>query len=236
MNKDELELRESYHLPKTEIRYHLLPLSERTLQKLSVKRRRIRGHFGGMSHLDETAAYKWIIDPLDGTTNFVHGLPMFCTSIACEYKGEIIIGAVYNPAINELFFAEQNKGAYLNETKISVSATAILQDSLLATGFYYYKGERLDSAISKFSKLKQNCTGVRRFGSAAIDLSYTACGRFDGYWEKDLSPWDVAAGLLIVKEAGGRISNYNGEECTVYDKEIMASNNLIHDQMIETIK
>lgn len=185
---------------------------------------------------EKDSPYKWIIDPLDGTTNFVHGLPFFCVSIACEHKGEIIIGAVYNPVINELFFAEQNKGAYLNGKSIRISNTPILSSSLLATGFYYYKGKRLTEAINKFSVLKQKCTGVRRYGSAAIDLSYTACGRFDGYWERDLSPWDVAAGYLIVKEAGGIISNYNGKECTVYDKEIMASNGLIHDYMVDILK
>ncbi len=185
---------------------------------------------------DKGCQYKWIIDPLDGTTNFVHGLPMFSVSIACEYKNEIIAGAVYNPAIDELFFAETNQGAYLNNKRISVSNTQLLSDSLLATGFYYYKGKRLDKAIDKFRKLKQNCTGIRRMGSAAIDLSYTACGRFDGYWEKDLSPWDVAAGYLILKEAGGLVSNYSGKLCTVYDKEIMASNGLIHDQMLKMIQ
>ncbi len=179
--------------------------------------------------------YKWIIDPLDGTTNFVHGLPCFCVSIACEYKDEIIIGAIYNPVTNELFFAEKGKGAYLNDEQITVSKKERVSDSLLATGFYYHKGEKLDTAIDKFRKLKQGSMAVRRMGSAAIDLAYTACGIFDGYWEKGISPWDVAAGLLIVKEAGGRVSNYTGRDSSVYDREILASNGLIHQEMVDLL-
>lgn len=180
--------------------------------------------------------YKWIIDPLDGTTNYVHGLPWFCVSIACEFEGDIIVGAVYNPAINELFFAELNKGAYLNSKKIMVSQTDKLSDSLLATGFYYNKGKKLENAVKKFGIMKEKALSVRRIGAAAIDLAYTAAGRFDGYWEKDLSPWDVAAGFLIVKEAGGVVSNFNGTDCTVYDKEIIASNGFIHKTMSDILK
>ena len=181
-------------------------------------------------------AYKWIIDPLDGTTNYVHGLPWFCVSIACEFEGDIIVGGVYNPAIDELFFAELNKGAYLNNKKITVSQTGKLCDSLLATGFYYNKGRKLESAVKKFGIIKEKALSVRRIGAAAIDLAYTAAGRFDGYWEKDLSPWDMAAGLLIVKEAGGVISNFDGTGSTVYDKEIIASNGLIHKEMSDILK
>lgn len=180
--------------------------------------------------------YKWIIDPLDGTTNFVYGLPWFCISIACEFQGDIIIGAVYNPVMNELFFAELNKGAYLNGKNIRISNMSKLSNSLIATGFYYSKGKKLEDAISKFSVMKQNVLSIRRMGSAAIDLAYTAAGRFDGYWERDLSPWDVAAGVLIVKEAGGSISKFNGKNCTVYDREIIASNGLIHKYMTDILQ
>ncbi|MGR3220993.1 MAG: inositol monophosphatase family protein [Candidatus Anammoxibacter sp.] len=179
--------------------------------------------------------YKWIIDPLDGTTNFVNGLPWFCVSIACEFEGHVIIGAVYNPVLNELFFAERNKGAYLNDNEIRISTTAKLSESLLSTGFYYDKGEKLKIAIDKFGIMKECAFSVRRMGSAAIDLAYTAAGRFDGYWEKSLSPWDVAAGVLIVKEAGGSISSFDGKDCTIYDKELVASNGLIHKEMVNIL-
>ncbi len=182
-----------------------------------------------------TGSYKWIIDPLDGTTNFVHGLPWFCVSIACEFNGEIIIGAVYNPAMNELFLAEKEKGAYLNDRKIAVSKTNKITDSFLATGFSYNKGKKLTEAINKYHILKQESTAVRRNGAAAIDLAYTAAGMFDGYWEKDLAPWDMAAGFLIVKEAGGSITNFSGQHYTVYDKEVIASNGLIHNYLVNVL-
>ena len=190
----------------------------------------------GISEPPSTGCYKWIIDPLDGTTNFAHGLPWFCVSIACEFNGEIIIGIVYNPAMNELFFAEKEKGAYLNEKKIEVSKTDNIPDSFLATGFSYNKGRKLDDAINRYRILKQESTAVRRNGAAAIDLAYTAAGTFDGYWEKDLKPWDMAAGALMVKEAGGTITNFDGQHYTVYDKEVIASNGLIHTGMVDVLK
>jgi len=189
----------------------------------------------GINEPPSIGRYKWIIDPLDGTTNFVHGLPWFCVSIACEFNGEIIMGTVYNPAMNELFFAEKEKGAYLNDKKIDVSKTNKISDSFLATGFSYSKGKKLDEAINKYHVLKQESTAVRRNGAAAIDLAYTAAGMFDGYWEKDISPWDMAAGVLIVKEAGGTITNFGGKHYTVYDKEVIASNGLIHNYIVNVL-
>lgn len=180
-------------------------------------------------------AHKWIIDPLDGTTNFANDIPWFCISIAYEHEGNIAIGAIYNPVMDELFLAEQTKGAYLNDKVIKTSKRTNLSDSLLATGFYYYKGPELDNAIQRFRKMKHHVLGIRRIGSASLDLAYTAAGRFDGYWEQGLSPWDIAAGVLIVKEAGGIISDFKGKECTIYDKEIMASNGLIHQRMVEVL-
>jgi myo-inositol-1(or 4)-monophosphatase len=174
--------------------------------------------------------YKWIVDPIDGTTNFAHAFPFFCVSIGLEEDGAMLLGAVYDPMREELFFAERGKGARLNGKKISVSSTKRLEDGFLSTGFSYGR-KRKDRNIPYFKKLLIRSLAIRRAGSAAIDLCYVACGRFDGFWEMDLHPWDSAAGMLIVNEAGGRVTRFNNLPYTPYHKDILATNGLIHNQI-----
>lgn len=180
--------------------------------------------------------YKWIIDPLDGTTNFTHGLPIFCTSIALEYKGEILLGAIYDPNPDELFTAEKSKGAYLNNRRIHVSQARRLMESLIVTGFPYDIKENPYNAVQHFSNFLMQCQAVRRLGSAALDLSYVACGRFDGFWEVTLNPWDMAAGVLIVQEAGGKFTNFKGFPSDIYTPNVLATNGFIHEQMVEVLR
>jgi myo-inositol-1(or 4)-monophosphatase len=180
--------------------------------------------------------YKWIIDPLDGTTNYAHGYPLFCTSIALEYKGEIVLGAVYEPNLKEIFLAEKNSGATLNEKKLSVSKTTELKQALLSTGFAYNVAKAKENNLNHFQNFIFNAQAVRRDGVAAIDLCYTAAGRFDGFWELELFPWDVAAGYLIVKESGGKVSDFSERPFNVYSKEILASNGKLHQAMIKILK
>lgn len=185
--------------------------------------------------LDTDSPYKWIIDPIDGTVNFAHGIPICCVSIALSYEGEVVLGAVYNPMMNELFFAERGKGATLNGIPISVSRKDDFTKACLVTGFPYKWPDRGEHPIKVFERFILQGLPVRRLGSAAIDLCWVACGRFDGFWEYNLSPWDIAAGYLIVEEAGGRISNFDGLSYSVYDKETLATNGLIHEAMLEQI-
>ena len=180
--------------------------------------------------------FRWIIDPLDGTTNYAHGYPVFCVSIALEYRGKIILGVVYNPMLDELFWGIENKGAFLNNKKIKVSSTNELDKSLLATGFPYDLRESKNNNINHFNNFVLKAQAVRRCGSAALDLCYVACGRLDGFWELKLFPWDIAAGMLIVKEAGGRVSDFKNNVIDIHAKQIVASNGLIHSQMIEILK
>lgn len=175
--------------------------------------------------------WKWIIDPLDGTTNFAHGYPCFCVTLALEHEGKIVIGVTYDPTRNELFAAERGQGASLNNKPIRVSAAASLSESLIVTGFPYDFKKREDFARHLTEFLLQS-RGVRRDGSAAIDMAYVACGRFDGFWEEGLNPWDVAAGLLLIEEAGGRVTYYDDTPFSIYAPPICASNGLIHDQML----
>lgn len=179
--------------------------------------------------------FRWIIDPLDGTTNFAHGLPIFAVSIAVEYKGEIFAGVVYNPISKELFWAEKGEGAFLGKKRIKVSETNILSKALLATGFPYDIREDANNNLDHFSKFALRAQAIRRLGAAALDLCYVACGRFDGFWELKLFPWDVAAGILIVEEAGGKVTDFKGLPTNIYSREIVASNGKIHDEMIEVL-
>jgi len=181
------------------------------------------------------SAWKWIIDPLDGTTNYAHGYPCFCVTIALEHQGEIVIGVTYDPTRNELFSAERGRGASLNNKPIRVSRTEKLGEALLVTGFPYDIKQR-PRFERNLVELLSNSRGVRRDGSAAIDLAYVACGRFDGFWEDGLNAWDVAAGLLIVEEAGGQVSYYNGAKFNIYKPPICATNGLIHSQMLEVLR
>lgn len=180
--------------------------------------------------------YRWIIDPLDGTTNYSHGFPVFCVSIALEKNGEIILGVVYNPMLNELFTAEKGKGAYLNNKKIKVSAIAELNKSLLATGFPYDVRTSEQNNIANFANFAVRAQAIRRAGSAALDMCYVACGRFDGFWELKLKPWDTAAAMLIVNEAGGMVTDFKGKPFSFYSGETLASNGLIHAGMINILQ
>ncbi|MBM4167309.1 MAG: inositol monophosphatase [Ignavibacteria bacterium] len=177
----------------------------------------------------------WIIDPLDGTTNFTHGFPIFCVSIGVEKNGELICGVVYDPNRDELFVAEKNTRATLNGKKISVSTTDKLISSLLVTGFPYNITENPMNCVQHFQHFLYEAQAVRRLGSAALDLCYVACGRFDGFWEVALNPWDMAAGVLLIKEAGGSISDFYGKQHNIFQKEILASNGLIHQEMLKVI-
>lgn len=212
-------------------------------EKLIIER--IRTHFPKHSILAEESGeavviggenkFKWIIDPLDGTTNFAHGYPAFCVNIALEHEGEIIIGVTYDPTRNEMFSAEKGNGAFLNNRQIRVSETEKLSESLLVTGFPYNFKEKENFArhLTDFLLFSR---GVRRDGSAAIDMAYVACGRFDGFWEEGLNPWDVAAGKLLIEEAGGIVSYYDNSPFSIYSPPILASNGLIHNEMSNILK
>ncbi len=178
---------------------------------------------------------RWIIDPLDGTTNYAHGYPFFCTSIAYEEKGEVTIGVVYNPIFDELFVAKKNEGAYLNGKRIQVSPIDDLKRALLSTGFPYDLATNPRNNIDHFVNFLYAAQAIRRDGSAALNLSYVACGRFDGFWELKLNPWDVAAGQLIVREAGGVITGFEGEDYSIYGDGIVASNGLVHGKILEVL-
>jgi myo-inositol-1(or 4)-monophosphatase len=181
------------------------------------------------------ADYRWVIDPLDGTTNFAHGFPAYCVSIGLEYRGRCILGVVLDPTRQELFLAETGRGAYLNGTRLRVSSTATLNAALLVTGFAYDIRETRENNLNHFSHFAVRAQGLRRMGAAALDLSYVAAGRFDGFWELKLHPWDTAAGLVILQEAGGRLTDFKGTPYSIYEPSIVASNGLIHDEMLAVL-
>jgi myo-inositol-1(or 4)-monophosphatase len=178
--------------------------------------------------------FRWIIDPLDGTTNFAHSYPQFCVSIALECGDEVILGLVYDPLRDECFKAVKDEGATLNGRPIRVSDVKELDKALLATGFPYDQREEADFYLSFFKAFMTRSQGIRRNGSAALDLCYVACGRIDGFWEMKLRPWDTAAGTLIVEEAGGRLSDLAGNEFSIRGKETLASNGAIHNELVST--
>jgi myo-inositol-1(or 4)-monophosphatase len=182
------------------------------------------------------APLKWVIDPLDGTTNFAHGLPVWSISIALEHEGSIVTGVVYDPTRREMFSAEIGQCALLNGSAIHVSAIDELDKALLVTGFPYDIRVSEDNNLDNFRAFALCSQAVRRLGSAALDLCYVASGRFDGYWEKKLSPWDQAAGMLILHEAGGKITDFKGARFSIYGDEVLATNSLIHEQMIEVLR
>lgn len=183
-----------------------------------------------------TSDYKWIVDPIDGTVNFANGIPICCVSIGLEYRGEMLMGAVYNPNLEEFFFAERDKGATLNDDKIYVSSKTHLNTSCLVTGFPYTYLDHPNGPLEVFSKLIKKGIPVRRLGSAAIDLCWVAAGRFDGFYEHELNAWDSAAGFLIVKEAGGKVTNLKGEPYSPYQPGIIATNGKIHDELQKVIE
>jgi myo-inositol-1(or 4)-monophosphatase len=177
----------------------------------------------------------WVLDPIDGTTNYAHGLPIFCASLALEIDGEAVVGTVYDPNRRELFTAERGQGARLNGTPLQVSSASSLIDSLLVTGFPYSVQREPDELIGLFAAFMTRARAVRRLGSAALDLCYVAAGRFDGFWEMKLQPWDMAAGALIVTEAGGRVTLSTGEPFRSRAGSVLATNGSIHDEMLATI-
>lgn len=180
--------------------------------------------------------YNWIVDPLDGTTNFIHSLPCYCISIALMRDDKVILGVIYEINLAECFYAWENSKAYLNGKEIKVSTAAKLKDSLLGTGFPYHNYDRLKEYMELFQYYMKNTHGVRRLGSAAADLAYLACGRFEGFYEYGLQPWDVAAGVIIVQQAGGKLCDFSGNNNYIFGKELIASNNNIFDEFLETIK
>lgn len=205
---------------------------------------RIKSHFPKHAILAEESgeavviggdtAWKWIIDPLDGTTNYAHGYPCFAVTLALEHDGEIVVGVTFDPTRNELFAAEKGQGATLNGKSIRVSDTDELGNSLICTGFPYDIKRREDFA-RHLTTFLLNSRGVRRDGSAAIDMAYVACGRFDGFWEEGLNPWDMAAGKLLIEEAGGWVTNYDGSEFSIYRPPVCASNGRIHNEMLAVL-
>ena len=180
--------------------------------------------------------YNWIIDPLDGTTNFIHGLPTFSVSIALQEYDELVLGVVYEVNLDECFYAHQDAPAYLNGTEIRVSNRPTIADSLIATGFPYYDFSKQHTYIELFTELMRNCHGLRRLGSAAVDLAYTACGRFEGFYEYNLNAWDIAAGIVIVKQAGGEVVNFKGGPETINTRELLATNGKITAEMLQYIQ
>jgi myo-inositol-1(or 4)-monophosphatase len=182
------------------------------------------------------ARYRWVFDPLDGTTNYAHGLPIFCASLALELDGRPITAAVYDPSRRELFTAELGQGAFVNGTRLKASATDALGDALLVTGVPYDVHVRGPELVELFGLFLQRARAVRRLGSAALDLCYVAAGRFDGFWEQHLKPWDVSAGALVAAEAGGRITGMDGAAFDARAAHLVASNGLVHDAMLEVIR
>lgn len=202
----------------------------------------IHSHFPGHNVLSEEIGdlnldsdHIWIVDPIDGTVNYAHSIPIFSISIALEINKEIKLGLIYNPISGEKFFSEKGKGAYLGDERISVSKIQHLRDSILVTGFGYGAKNNEDHCIDHFANFIRRGLPIRRLGSAALDMCYVACGRFDGFWEFSLNPWDVAAGYLILNEAGGKITNFKGEKYSIYGKQLLATNGKIHKEMMEVL-
>ena len=182
-------------------------------------------------------SHRWIIDPLDGTTNFLHAIPHYCISVALEREGELVAGVIHNPATNEIFWAEKGKGAFLNnEKRLRVAARKHLDESVLATGIPFLGKPGHGQFLKELHQITQRVAGVRRFGSAALDLAYVAAGRFDGFWERDLKPWDMAAGALMVLEAGGRVTTADGEPYRSESTTILAANTDIHPLVLERLR
>jgi myo-inositol-1(or 4)-monophosphatase len=194
------------------------------------------GFIAEESGIVESATYRWIIDPLDGTTNFIHKIPLFSISIALQKDGITKLGVVYEINQDECFYAWKDGPAYLNDSTIHVSQTTTLSDSLIATGFPYYDFSQLKPYLAFFEDLITNTRGIRRLGSAAVDLVYVACGRFEAFYEYGLHPWDVAAGVFIVGRAGGQLSGFDGEGDVVFGKDILATNGLVHQEILFKIK
>ncbi len=189
----------------------------------------------GRSHGAKDSEYVWIIDPLDGTTNFIHGLPIYAVSIALAVRGQVQQAVVYDPTRNDLFYASRGRGAFLNDRRLRVSKRTRLADSLVGTGFPFRKGDNLKRYLQMFEEVSAQCAGLRRPGSAALDLCYVAAGHYDGFFETGLSPWDVAAGSLLVSEAGGLIGNFTGEADYLYQREVVAGSPKVYGQLVQIL-
>ncbi len=189
----------------------------------------------GREHGAKDSDYVWIIDPLDGTTNFLHGFPVYAVSIALAYRGQVQQAVVYDPTRNDLFFASKGRGAFLNDRRLRVSKRLRLSDSLIGTGFPFRKGDNFKRYVKMFEEVMQNCAGLRRPGAAALDLCYVAAGYLDGFFETGLSPWDAAAGSLMITEAGGLIGNFTGESDFLYQREVVAGNPKVYGQLVQML-
>jgi myo-inositol-1(or 4)-monophosphatase len=203
---------------------------------------RILGRFPADSVIGEESGtregdsgYSWIVDPLDGTTNFVHGHPIFAVSIAVADRSGTQAGVIYLPTTRELFWGARGMGAWRNETRLSVSGTGELNDSLIATGHPYNRRQVVETILEDWRRMILHVQGVRRMGAAAVDLAFVAAGRFDGFWERGLKPWDTAAGQLLVEEAGGRVTGFSGQEYSPFNPDITASNGRIHDRLLDAL-
>jgi myo-inositol-1(or 4)-monophosphatase len=189
----------------------------------------------GRTHGAKHSEYVWIIDPLDGTTNFIHGFPVYAVSIALAYRGQVQQAVVYDPTRNDLFFASKGKGAYLNDRRLRVSKRTRMLDALIGTGFPFRKGDNFQRYMKMFEDVMVQCAGLRRPGAASLDLCYVAAGYYDGFFETGLSPWDVAAGSLMITEAGGLVGNFTGEPDFLYQREILAASPRIYGQLVKTL-
>ncbi len=189
------------------------------------------GRTRGAKHSD----YLWIIDPLDGTTNFIHGLPIYAVSIALVFRGKVEQAVVYDPARNDMFYASKGRGAFLNDRRLRVSKRIRIAEALIGTGFPFRKGDNFKRYMAMFETVMQQCAGLRRPGAAALDLCYVAAGWYDGFFETGLSPWDIAAGSLVITEAGGLVGNFTGEADYLYQREIVAGNPKIYAQLVQTL-
>jgi len=178
---------------------------------------------------------RWIIDPIDGTTNFLHGIPHFCISIALERDGEVIAGVVYEPIHDEMFHAEKGAGAYLNERRLRVSARRKLEEAVFATGIPFKGRPGHEQFVADATQVMATCAGIRRFGSAALDLAYVAAGRYEGYWESGIRPWDIAAGIVLVKEAGGYVTDMDGKGEMLTTGEVVAANDHLHSSILKLL-
>jgi len=194
------------------------------------------GEESGQGGAGGGGGYRWLVDPLDGTTNYVHGLPIFAVSIALERQGELVVGVVYQPVTEELFTAVRGRGAWLNGEPIRVSSVDRLEESLLVTGFPYDAEAAGGDNMDHFVQFSRRCHAVRRLGSAALDLAYVAAGRFDAYWEVGVNPWDWGAGVLLVQEAGGRVTDFRGRPLALQRRQVVASNGRIHDRVLEVLR
>jgi len=235
--------RKSFDVSKTEEKSfnNLVSYVDKTAEQMFIKGLEVILPEAGFIAEESEDIYRkpgsnWVIDPLDGTTNFIFNLPVYCTSVALMKSDEVVLGVIFDPVHNECFYASKGNGAFLNGLPIKISKTTDLIRSLVATGFPYDDFSKFDEYIRFLGELTRKTKGIRRLGSAAIDLAYVACGRFDSFYEYGLNAWDVAAGALIVQEAGGKVSDFKDGEDYIFGEEILAGNNKIHREMLKEIQ